>query len=238
MRHLVCFYLLAVTAAVAALACHDKVPTAPAVPNSENPLSSLIPTSLFTLSGVVYESTADGVRPLAGVPLDVSVEYQQWPPKVTSDNEGGYAVILRRGQFKVVAEKAGFVQPCRANIDLQQNSALDIFLVSNELLAKRGIPSSLPIIEPTISGLVFELTASGVKPVAGALVVIDFTAGLGWAASATTVSGPDGRFLLCNVTDVGFGIGISASLSPALRSDFMYLSSPFPKIIDIEVTRR
>ena len=132
-----------------------------------------------------------------------------------------------RGHFKVVAEKSGFVQPCRANVDLQHDTARDIFLVSNELLAKHGIPSSLPIIEPTISGLVFERTASGVRPVAGAGVGIDFTAGFGWAASAFTVSGPDGRFLLCNVTDVGFGIGISAAYI-RMRSRSVLIKLLFP----------
>jgi hypothetical protein len=84
---------------------------------------------------------------------------------------------------------------------------------------------------------VFERKANGDKPVAGARVIIDFTAGFGWAPSAYTVSGPDGRFLLCNVADLGFGIGISAGISP-LRSAFIELSSPLPKTIDIEVGRQ
>jgi hypothetical protein len=230
--------LLVVTVAASAVACNKTMPTAPTATNSQTPPSASTPalSAPFTLSGVVYESTADGVRPLAGVPLDVSVEYQQWPPKVISDNQGRYSVVLGKGQFKVAAQKEGFVQPCRANIDLKQSRVLDIFLVSIDLLAIRGMPLSLPIIEPTLIGLVFERTANGVQPVAGARVLIDFSGGFGLAVSANTVSGPDGRFLLCNVTDVGFAIGISARKSP-LHSDFIGLFVPFPKTIDIEVRR-
>jgi len=239
--------LLVVMSVVTSGAC-NQAPTAPDATNSPSsppagsqPASTQSPAPPFTLSGVVYESTADGLRPLAGIPLDVSVEYQQWPPKVTSDSQGRYSVSgLQPDKLKVAAEKEGYSQPCRANVDLKRDSVLDVFVVSNTLLARTGIPSSYPVIEPTLTGLVFERTAGGgTKPVSGVRVGIDFTGGWGWAPSAITVSDAEGRFLMCNVTDVGLGIiAIWAYKPPTLRSDFLELLMPFPTSIDIEVRIR
>jgi hypothetical protein len=60
----------------------------------------------------------------------------------------------------------------------------------------------VPVIQPTLSGTVFERTAQGVRPVPDIKLTGDFSAGLGWGPSATTVTDANGRYLLCGVDGV------------------------------------
>ena len=77
------------------------------------------------------------------------------------------------------AEKVGYGQPCRT---LLAGTTVDLHVVSDALLSTSGIPASLPITQPTLSGRIVEQTPQGLQPVAGARVTGDFSGGLGWGA--------------------------------------------------------
>ena len=81
----------------------------------------------------------------------------------------------------------------------------DVYLVSDALLSTTGLPGSMPIVHPVLTGRVFHRTELGELPIAGASVVLDFSGGMGWAPSARTMTDASGRYLLCNARDVGFG---------------------------------
>ena len=198
---------------VLAAACGDS-PGPAAAPSSVPPLpSSPAPMRTIAVTGTVYESTASGRRPLANVDIDISVEYQSWPPTVRTDANGRYRRpnVIPGPPLKLVAEKEGYSQPCRVPIQVTEADQ-DVYLVSNQTLSSTGIPAAMPIVEPTLSGLIFERTADGIQPIAGASIVLDFTGGMGWAPSATTVSDPAGRYLLCNVVD-STSLGLNALVS-------------------------
>ena len=91
-------------------ACQRSQP-APASPSPAAPSPS--PASGLTLSGVVYEITSTGQRALAGVGIDVSPEYQSWPPETSTDANGHYEVA-GAADLKVIVTKAGYSQPCRS----------------------------------------------------------------------------------------------------------------------------
>ena len=187
-----------------------RAPSAPtALPASPVPA----PAGPYKLSGFVYEATANGRRALPGVPLDVSAEYQSWPPQITSDTEGRYETSRPAGSaVKVAAEYAGYSQPCRVGVVLNTDTTVDVYLVPNAVLATSGIPVSMPILEPTLFGRVVERTPDGLRPMAGVRVTADFSGGSGWAPSATTVTEATGLFTLCGVTDAsGFGVYLYAS---------------------------
>ena len=129
---------------------------------------------------------------------------------------------------KVIAEKPGYLQPCRTPSALAINGVLDVYLVSEDVLSTTGVPSSMPILQPTLSGLVFEQTSQGARPIPGAVLALDFTGGLGYAISAATRSDATGRSLLCGVDDVGFGLLLYASAEG-------YLPVAVP--IDVRATR-
>jgi hypothetical protein len=201
------------------------------------PIFGPVSAGIFTLSGTVYESAPAGVRPLAGVPLDVSVEYQSWPPRTTSDSEGHYQLsVFGTQKLKVAAKKEGYAQPCRAAVDVTRDSVLDVYLVPAAVLAQSGIPASMPIVEPTLSGFVVERTATGVTPVAEVPIVADFSGLMSWAPSATTVTDAAGRYFLCNVIDATrFGLALGVGKSPTYPNDYFVLPNPFPAHFDIEV---
>jgi hypothetical protein len=237
-----CFGRLLVSAPVLVLlvpivAC-DQPSTKPTL--SPSPLTTPIPGAgpPFTLSGTVYEATSSGARPLGGVPLDVSLEHQEREPRVTSDSDGRYSVLVAsRESHKVAAVMPGFSQPCRASIALTRDGMLDIYLVASALLERTGVPASLPIVEPTLTGRVFEPTAAGRKPVSGANVYIDFSGGFGIAASARTVTDSTGRYFLCNVRDAGWGLTVNAWKYP-LYSQSVTVPTPTTSEIDLELAER
>ena len=73
-----------------------------------------LPQPPLTLSGVVYEHSSSGVRPLAGVALDVSPPGAQHTSQVTIDGDGRYHLAGLSGpRYKVNAEARGYLQPCR-----------------------------------------------------------------------------------------------------------------------------
>ena len=141
------------------------------------------------------------------------------------------------GPLKLIAEKPGYSQPCRVPI-ADTNVDQDVYLVSNDTLSIIGVPSSMPIAQPTLTGLVFELTPQGIEPIAGAHVVLDFTGGMGWAPSATTNTDAAGRYLLCNVVDIICGSGWYALVS---KPGYGELYVPVPRAstgsFDVELRR-
>jgi len=169
----------------------------------------------------------------------MSVEYQSWPPQVTTDADGRYTLLNTAptaGQ-KLIAEKAGYSQPCRVPV-VPTSSAHDIHVVSNDTLSTAGLPASFPIVPPVLEGMVFEQTPAGQQPIAGASIILDFTGGMGWAPSARTTTDPQGRYMLCNVED-STGLGLSALVAKeGYARAFVDVTVRPPGNFDIEPKRR
>ena len=193
----------------------------------------------FTVSGVVYQSAQGGATPLAEVGLDVSVDYQSWPPNVTTDAVGRYQFAIGGGpRLKVRAEKEGHSQPCAATFTPSGNTTLDVYVVPNSVLSTTGIPASMPIRQPSVAGTVFERMADGsTRGLSGATLIADFSSGLGWSPSATTVSDAAGRYFLCGLTST---LGIELDVEKTgYRGAFVALTSGVgEKDLDIELTRQ
>ena len=230
--------LLSILAIVTMMAACGETPAPPTAPSPTQTLpttNSPAPTPQLTLTGVVYESTAAGRRALPDVPLDLSVEYQSWPPSLTTDANGRYTWPGNGSGLKVVAQKAGYSQPCR--VSLRPTTAdQDLYVVANETLATSGVPASMPIVGPVLTGRVFERTANDERPVSGATVILDFTGGMGWAPSATTITDAAGRYLLCNVEDIGLGFYALVS-KPGYTEAFVHVNVKPPATFDIELRR-
>jgi hypothetical protein len=187
-----------------------------------------------TLTGIVYEMSVDSRRPLASVGLDISVEYQSWPPSTFTDSEGRFTANVGPG-LKIAATKAGYSQPCRVPTRTQTEPH-EVYLVADEVLSTTGIPPAMPITGPLLTGRVFERTAAGDLPVSGAFVILDFTGGMGWAPSATTVSDATGHYLLCNVENsTGFGFAVMVRRE-GYDDRFTYVTHL--SAFDIELRRR
>lgn len=188
------------------LGCGESAqsPIAPSEVRAEPPVSPV----LSTLDGIVYDVSVDSRRPLASVGLDISVEYQSWPPSTFTDSEGRFTARNVGPGLKIAATKTGYSQPCRVPVRTQTKPH-EVYLVADEVLSTTGIPPAMPVTGPVLTGRVFERTAAGELPVSGAFMTLDFTGGMGWAPSATTVSDATGHYLLCNVEDsTRFGFAV------------------------------
>ena len=188
------------------LGCGES-PSSPIAPSEVRPAPPVMPV-YSTLNGIVYDVSVNSRRPLASVGLDISVEYQSWPPSTFTDSEGRFTARNVGPGLKIAATKTGYSQPCRVPVRTQ-TAPHEVYLVADEVLSTTGIPPDMPITGPVLTGRVFERTAAGELPVTGAFITLDFTGGMGWAPSATTVSDTTGSYLLCNVEDsTGFGFAV------------------------------
>lgn len=226
--------LLSAVVVVVSVACGEpRTPSAPSVtpPPTGNPVTQQV------VRGVVYEVDANGRRPLAGAGVDISPEFQSWPPSMFTDQDGRFTGGSADRTLKIIATKAGYSQPCRVPV----NPAVaehEIHLVPNAHLANAGVPPSVPMTAPRMTGRVFERTPLGDEPVAGASVVIDFSGGDGWAPSATTVTDAGGRYAVCNVANAS-GLGLAAYVTKAGYAEaFVGVGLAAPATFDIELRRR
>jgi hypothetical protein len=218
-------------------ACEDRTPVAPSPSPSVSSRDLPTPSAMFLLTGTVYESTREGRRPLAGMPLDISVEYQSWPPRATTDADGRYRFSASSSEtLHVRAEKEGYSQPCRSAVALIKDTVVDVYVVADATLSANGVPASMPVSQPTLQGTVFERTAGDVRPVQGVKVTGDFSAGLGWAPNATTVTDAAGRYLLCGL---GGDIGLELMVQrPGQPNRFVPVDIRTTTTLDIELAAR
>ena len=169
-----------------------------------------VPPHPLVIAGTVYEHTPTGVRPLAGVPLNVGQDgIGSDTPNTVSNTEGRYRAEFPGNlspEFRVWAVLPGYQQPCRAATDLKKDleNVLDVHLVPDSIVSASGIPHSIPITEPSVYGQIVERTAEGDVPVQGALVSGEFNRNYiddVWSVDATTLSDASGRYLLCGAVD-------------------------------------
>jgi len=174
-------------------ACGSSQPASPIAPT---PVASAVAAAAPRISGFVFEPLAGGGRrPVAGASVF------GW---IDRANGSGYAVQLGTtgpdgryqaspgpdGGIRVNANKPGYVQPCMASGAVQDGNELDVQLVP------RDAPLVSPVL-PALTGVVFESTPGGRRPISGAEV-----SALWWGEYpvVTTVTDSKGEYVLCNLT--------------------------------------
>jgi hypothetical protein len=208
----------AVLAILLTVSCNEA-PAQPSRPGLTAQPGTPAPLSQTSLSGTVFEVTSDSVRPLAGAEVVAAHGYSTSSASHGVSGSGGRYELTglpdlgggRSPLQSLVAWKEGYSQPCRPTIDDWLAAEVDdvnVYLVANEILATIGVPSLLPLSEPVVSGTVFERSASGGDPVAGANVSVDFSRYY-WrrhgafhlpGSGPFTVTDSAGRYTLCGLT--------------------------------------
>ena len=115
--------VVVVTLAVSTWACSGS-PVSPTSPASVAPTPSPAPTSQLTyiLSGVVFEVTPTGVRPIAGVQVEEYDRHQF----ATTDADGVYRISgVSAGRIGVGFEKEGY-QSSRSTVTVNGDTRFDI----------------------------------------------------------------------------------------------------------------
>jgi hypothetical protein len=192
------------------LAACGQSPAAPSrLPRlgGDPPLAPAPDASKPTVSGVVYEHTLAGPRPLARLlftvwwSTDSPWDYGGSDPskRVLSDDSGRYAASAISGTliaFEIPVE-SGFRAPCPSGFDsFQEKVTTDIHLVSDAILSSTGVPASVPTPGPNVSGKVTERRSSEKNaPVAGAS--IELAGDLNSVFRSVTLTNASGNFLVC-----------------------------------------
>ena len=110
---------------------------------------------------------------------------------VMTDGNGRYSAEVPANS-RVFATVWGRLQPCVASVTVDKDATLDLQLFP------AGTPVSLSSpAGPTISGVVYEKTPNGRRPLRGATAWLDISVE---AYVANTVTDDVGRFVLCGVT--------------------------------------
>jgi hypothetical protein len=126
-------------------------------------------------------------------------------------------------------------QPCVVTISASSNVNHDVHIVADPNQLGAHLPAELLADVPTLSGVVFENTPDGRRPVSGARLEVDMLYGLG-DVSATTLTDSDGRYVLCGLTGNSPYIYASKSGFKAVDVGTVSLSSA-NTIRDIELQR-
>jgi len=170
----------------------------PADPNPPTP-----PPSQFKLHGEVFD-VESGMIDAADVNLWVQTDgfgYSYWWANgpLQSDGLGQFVAELPRSEVDVYASKDGYVQPCGVHMGVQEDGEVRVEMQSiaslNSINPLRPQLSS----EPSVTGIIYEQTPSGRKPIAGANLWAGDPMGISYA---TTVSDLAGGFYLCRLPAV------------------------------------
>ena len=174
-----------------ATAVVSRTPQPPVTPG--NPIPG--PGPSYTISGVVYDNTPSGRRPVSGVFLAV---HSAGFSVAVSDSLGRYTAPVW-GDVVVIGPAAGsgFMDPCPSGTDWvgqNPNRSFDVDLVAADLLSTSGLPDSYRGIWLEVSGTVTETVAGKAQPVSGALVALGDDGTLSYS---TTLTDSSGHYLVC-----------------------------------------
>jgi hypothetical protein len=201
---------------IAAAACDDRrPPTAPTATPGQSPPA----VNSFTLSGVVFEISSSGRRPVAGASVFADLTtpglWASVGGKIT-DAEGRYSFSrLSPGRLDLWATRQGYAQPCFTAIDVSGDAVVDIEIVPLATLALPEPPRLETIASPIWSGLIFERTTEGIRGIEGAAISLE----IGEGAGLRTFSNVIGRYFFCGV--------------PANTT--LYVSKPGYSLFDVSV---
>ena len=234
--------MLLVCVAVLSLGCgaSPALPTTPTPIPTSSPFPPAPTTGLQSVSGSITEMTTQGPRPVSGASVNAWVQqgnfgYSYWwanGPR-SSDASGRYELANLPDSSRITLQvwKDGYVQQCAVPGFIASGaSTIDLRLVPKAVVSaeRSSVPAPAPGFRH-VTGVVYENSTEGRRPVAGAFV--DFEPMEDFPA-AITYTDAQGRFLLCGLPD-----GISAPLGASLNTERVaYISAPPGQTsIDIEL---
>jgi hypothetical protein len=174
----------------------SDTPTRPSGSNGSGPLATT-----FKISATVWEYGAAGIA--RGTASSVVFGWVQRPGfgfatgRIPVDANGGIAFNVPADTLRVNIMGQPH-QPCAVTLAPKGDTTADLHVITDVGQLGNNIPASLRAQTPTISGLVYEQTSQGPRPLPGAWVYLDGVYGDG-NIIASTLTDADGRYLLCGV---------------------------------------
>lgn len=176
---------------------------APASATSSPPASPPIPgptSGPYTVEGEVFSFETGAIT----APVDLWVQlgtggYSYWwaHGRLDSDLTGHFeASNLPASQITVFVAREGYEQPCAATHEVRSDLSIRVELVPSWSLDAFNPPRPQLSTEPSVTGVIFEKTASGREPVSGASLWAEH---LFEVSMAKTRSDRGGGFYLCRL---------------------------------------
>jgi hypothetical protein len=170
---------------------------------------------LGTIHGSVWKHTDGGVEPVTSGNVFAWIEtptLSHTTGRIPIDADGRYAFTVPQTTTRVHVQRGmGSYQPCAVTVVPTGDVAVDLHVVSDVGLLNANLPAALRSQEPTLSGVVFEVTANGPRRLANVWVTLDSLGGMG-NLIADTVTDPDGRYVFCAVPHLP-GVTVVAGLT-------------------------
>lgn len=137
--------------------------------------------------------------------------------------------------FSVYAHKTGFVQPCAVTSSVVgQDVAVRVELMPVAAFDAAKAPRPQMAVEPSVGGVVFETTATGRQPVAGAMIWLEETMGITYA---TTMSDRSGGYFVCNVGTLPTAAWLTVTKDGFESRSVGPVNSSVSQAFDIELKR-
>jgi hypothetical protein len=198
--------------ALLATACGAAPMPSPSATLSPTAIPPAGPTVLggpYSVSGIVSEVRSQNGSPIQGANVSAWVDqgmsgysYMWAHGALFTDGSGRYklAALPAGAIVWLQAWKDGYIQQCASPaVTMQGDTTVDVQLVSKANVSASSASVPAPAVGfRSVSGVVFETTDAGKRPVAGAFVdyepIMDFPAAL-------TFTDSSGRYLLCGLPE-------------------------------------
>ena len=205
------------------------------------------PSQAYNVQGRVFDALSG---PVANAGVDLWVQLPNgngysytWAsggtPPVTGAN-GQFSASIPAGSRLLVEgiRTAGFLNPCVASVQVNGSSSFDVEVVAESTLDAFNPPAPLSAAGTvTMSGSIFEMTAAGRQPIAGALVWFEESMGI---VFAKTRSDRNGHYLICNLLEglpVIGGIDVVVQKPGFADATIAPVDTSKSTVVDIELKR-
>jgi hypothetical protein len=158
------------------------------------------PGPQWTVSGTVWVHSATGKAPARSGAVFGWIEHSRkgWTTgRVPIGTDGRFQFTIPAGTTRVRLQGPRH-QPCAVTVEPAADVTADIHTVPESGPLGASLPDELMPRKPILSGVVYETTPTGRRPLPQAWVSLDPIQGLGLVI-ASTLTDADGRYVLCGV---------------------------------------
>jgi len=189
-----------------------------------------------TLEGEVFSFETGAIRN-ANVDLWVQQRLRGYSiPNLRTNDLGLFeATNVPYSHVSVYASKDGYVQPCAVTSDVSGGVSVRVEMMPKSAFDVVTAPRPQLAVEPSVSGVIFETTATGRQPIAGTGIWLEYPDGILYG---NTMSDRSGRYLVCNVGSLPTSAWLSVVKDGFEARSVGPVNSSESKVIDIELMRR
>jgi hypothetical protein len=203
------------------------------------PTPTPTPATSWTVSGTVWVHQSGGVTRAQSGSVFGWVEHPNnaattGPVRIGPD--GRYDFTVTPDTIRVRVQRSEGYQPCAVTLESPNQLPADLHIVADTSQLGANIPAELAAKTPTLSGVVYESTPQGRRPVPNAWVVLDGLNGNGLLI-ADSLTDADGRYVLCAVPHLP-RLVLQAVASGFELAEFTQGDVIGKTTVDIEMNRR